>query len=223
MNEYDHALNLFTDYTMYENYTDRPFRQGIYTYATDKISMIQVRSDLTKEDYEELDKPNAEAIMDKKPNRNKVYTLGGLKAVLNRIPKVNYEECSACEGNGKVEFEFEYDGETYYHSADCPVCHGTGEKELDFGRRDFRYGVKFEPDAWPVKRKHLTKLIQTMDLLGISSARLVYADLCTFKFELDKDIAIIVVGYHPKQEFEDFYICYGEEGCLLKRDKEEKK
>ena len=218
MNKYDTALDLFTDISLHELYAQRPFRQERHTYATDKASIIQIVSTLPEEEYEVLAKPNAWYVMNKPKNRDKVFTLDGLVTLLNLIPKVDFEACHACGGDGEVDFEFEYDGETYYKSADCPVCHGTREKELDVAVRDFRYGVKFESDTWPLKQKYLIKLIKTMELLEVNSARLVYADTQTYKFELSDDVEVEFLCYHPKPEYEDFFICYkGEDSCKAKK------
>ena len=214
MNKYDTALELFTDISLHELYAQRPFRQERHTYATDKVSIIQIVSTLPEEEYEVLAKPNAWHVMNKPKNRAKVFTLDGLVTLLNLIPKVDFEECQACYGDGKVDFEFEYDGETYYKSAECPVCHGTGEKELDVEVRDFRYGVKFESDTWPLKQKYLIKLIKTMELLEVNSARLVYADTQTYKFELSEDVEVVFLCYYPNPKYEDFFICYKGEDNL---------
>lgn len=214
MNKYDTALELFTDISLHELYAQRPFRQERHTYATDKVSIIQIVSTLPEEEYEVLAKPNAWYVMNKPKNRDKVFTLDGLITLLNLIPKVDFEACQACDGNGRVDFEFEYDGETYYKSADCPVCHGTGEKELDVAVRDFRYGIKFESDTWPLKQKYLIKLIKTMELLEVNSAHLVYADTQTYKFELSEDVEVMFCGYFPGQKLEDYFICCKEEEQL---------
>lgn len=208
MNNYDHVLNLFTDISLSVTYAQQPFRQGRHTYATNKIALIQIVSTLHEEEYDTLESPRADLVMGKPNNRNKVFTLDGLTTLLNLVPKVLFEECDACDGTGKVNFEFEYNGDTYYHSDDCPVCHGTGEQDLPVAKRDFRYGVKFESDTWPLKQKYLVKLIQTMQLLGIDNVRLVYADTQTYKFELSEDVEVMFLCYHPKQEYEDFFICY---------------
>ena len=146
--------------------------------------------------------------MNKPHNRNKVLTLEGLTNLRNSIPKVQFEECDACEGLGKVRFEFEYGNETYYHSADCPICNGTGKMELLLAKPDYRYGVKFESDTWPIKQKYLSKLIQTMELLDTDTATLVYIDTQIHKFQLVDGIEIMFCAYHPKQEFEDLFVCY---------------
>ena len=38
-------------------------------------------------------------------------------------------KCEACDGDGAVEWEFEYDGRTYDMEAACPVCEGEGTEE----------------------------------------------------------------------------------------------
>lgn len=213
MNNYDHALNLFSDISLSVTYAQQPFRQRQNTYATDKIALIQVASTLPEEEYDALENPRADLVMSKPNNRNKVFTLDGLATLLNLIPKVLFEECDACDGTGKVEFEFEYNRDTYYHSADCPLCGGTGQQDLPVAKRDFRYGVKFESDTWPLKQKYLVKLIQTMQLLGIDTARLIYTDTQTYKFELGENVKVMFLCYHPKPEYEDFFICYKGEDC----------
>lgn len=213
MNNYDHALNLFADISLHEVYAQRPFRQGRYTYATNKAALIQIVSTLPEEEYETLEKPDTWRIMNKPQNRNKIFTLDGLTTLLDLIPKVSFEECDACDGTGQVKYEFEYGCDTYYHTDDCPVCGGTGTKDLSVEKRDFRYGVKFEPDTWPLKQKYLVKLIQTMQLLEIDTARLVYADTQIYKFKLGENVEVMFCCYHPKQEYEDFFICYKGKDC----------
>lgn len=213
MNNYDHALNLFADISLNVTYAQQPFRQRRNIYATDKIALIQVSSTLPEEEYDALENPRADLVMSKPNNRNKVFTFDGLATLLNLIPKVFFEECDACDGTGKVEFEFEYNGDTYYHSADCPLCGGTGEQNLPVAKCNYRYGVKLESDTWPLKQKYLVKLIQTMQLLGVDTARLVYTDTQTYKFELDENVKVMFLCYHPKPEYEDFFICYTGEDC----------
>ena len=208
MNVYDTVLSLFADISQREPYTWSPFRQGCRIYATDKVSIISVGSGLIEDEYDYLEKPNSEYVMNKPHNRNKILTLEKLANLHNSIPKVNFEECDACDGFGKVKFEFEYDNETYYHSADCPICNGTGKMELLLAKPDYRYGVKFESDTWPIKQKYLSKLIHTMELLDTDTATLVYVDTQIHKFQLVDGIEIMFCAYHPKQEFEDLFVCY---------------
>lgn len=210
MNKYDTVLRLFVDSSQYGDFTNVPFRQDCRIYATDKLSIISVGSDLTEEQYDFLEKPDFYRVLNKPQNRNKVFTLGGLSNLLSRIPKVKFKKCDACDGLGEVNFEFEYDAGTYYHRGDCPICDGTGKVELLFEEFDFRYGVKFESDTWPLKHNQLIKLIKTMDLLHTDAAELVFADTQTCKFKLVNDIEVMFCAYHPKQEFEDFVVCYEE-------------
>lgn len=211
MNNYDTALILFTNSFLDKDYAKHPFRQGMNNYATDGKSIIRVATHLCKEEYEESDKPNAEYVMNKQNNRDKLFSYEGLCQALDMVPKVNFERCDACGGDGKVEFEFEYDGHTYYHYHDCPICHGTGKAELSTEERDFRYGIKFEKDAWPIKQDQLVLLMRIMKLVDVSTARLVYADPSIYKFELNKDVEVMFCGYHPGSEFEDYFVCCKEE------------
>lgn len=211
MNKYDAALILFTNSFLDKDYAKHPFRQGMNNYATDGMSIIRVATHLCKEEYEELDKPNAEYVMNKQKNRDKLFSYEGLCQTLDMVPKVNFTCCDACGGEGQVEFEFEYDGHTYYHSNTCPICNGTGKMELSMGERDYRYGIKFEKDAWPIKQDQLVLLMKIMKQVDVSTARLVYADPSIYKFELNKDVEVMFCGYHPGRKFKDLFVCCKEE------------
>lgn len=214
MNKYDTALILFTNSFLYKDYAKHPFRQGMNNYETDGMSIIRVATHLCKEEYEESDKPNAEYVMNKQKNRDKLFSYEGLRQTLDLVPKVNFESCDACGGDGKVEFEFEYDGHTYYHRHYCPICHGTGKVELSTEKRDFRYGIKFEKDAYPISQDQLILLMKIMKEVDVSTARLVYAEPSICKFELNKDVEVMFCGYFPGQKLEDYFICCKEEDQL---------
>ena len=214
MNNYDLALIQFTNSFLDKDYAKHPFRQGMNNYATDGKSIIRVATHLCKEEYEELDKPNAEYVMNKQKNRDKLFSYEGLCQTLDLVPKVNFESCDACGGEGQVEFEFEYDGHTYYHSNTCPICNGTGKVELSTEKRDFRYGIKFEKYAYPIAQDQLVLLMKIMKEVDVSTARLVYAEPSIYKFELNKDVEVMFCGYFPGQKLEDYFICCKEEEQL---------
>lgn len=210
MSKYDKALNLFTGYDSFRDFVNAPFRQGRYVYATDSICMIRIDAEYLEMEYNSIDKPNCGYSFNKKPNQPSThsFSLEGLKSMYDRIPDVEFEECEACDGTGKVDFEFEYDCEFYYKRADCPICYGEGYVQVSEPEKDFRYGIKFADGSSPVRQKYLLRLIEALRTLDLDRAFLVYADDTTFMFELEQGIDVMMMGYLPYIKNEEFFISY---------------
>lgn len=211
MNKYDKILDLFTGNDPYRDFVNAPFRQGGYVYATDSRCMVRIDAGYVEGNYEHREKPDAGAVMNRTPNRlETLVTMGGLKETYGRIPDVMFKECDACEGIGKVDFEFEYDGGLYCHRDDCPVCDGAGYVQTSEKEKDFRYGVRFLQETHPVKQEYLLLFMQTLSILGAKSARLVYASPSMLLFDVDSGVQIVMAGYFPNEGTEEMVVCYKE-------------
>lgn len=49
-----------------------------------------------------------------------------------------YEECSRCDGAGRVNVEYDDDGEEAFEGDECPRCHGSGQESNSAGEDGYR-------------------------------------------------------------------------------------
>lgn len=73
------------------------------------------------------------------PNMDVAIPLSVLKEAFDMIPKKDIPEmiivkCDACDGEGEVEYEFEYKMRTYQTEATCPLCDGEGGTQTPTGK-----------------------------------------------------------------------------------------
>ena len=176
MNVYDMALRHFTDINSMRDFAHEPFCQGGHVYATDSYIAIQIRKELVGDEYKALEFPNISRLFRYEKNRDVVIALEDLNGLYESIPDVSFEECDACGGTGKVDYEFEHYGEKFYRRWDCPVCNGKGSVDSSITKKDYRYGIKFEENNLVVRQTHLVILIKTMRRLGIESAVMEFTD-----------------------------------------------
>lgn len=111
-----------------------PWSSGQYSYATD--NKMAIRADGRDEFHQrpENDKSAAtlDAIVSSATGQTWYAVPANLPAAPGPCPKchgVPAVKCEACDGEGEVEWEFEYNGRTYDMDADCPVCGGEGAEE----------------------------------------------------------------------------------------------
>lgn len=209
MNKYDKALSLFTERNLSpKEYTYSPFSQGEYIYATDRMVAIRIPSGKTEEAYENRERPVAGIPFNKERNADELFTFKELKELYDSVPEVYFKRCEACWGDGRVDFEFEFDGSIYTSRGDCPVCFGTGSIRTEDERKDFRCGVKFMEDSFPINNRYLGILLSAMSVLGIDSVRLVRQDFYTCAFLLGEGVEVTIMGYHPAAGNEDNCVCY---------------
>lgn len=107
-----------------------PWSAGVWSYATDNRAAIRA------ERLEEFgERPSnvetaasLDAILDGAAGPT-WYDIPAMPPAPGTCPKCHGAtrvKCEACEGDGRVEWEFEYGGRTYDMDADCPVCDGDG-------------------------------------------------------------------------------------------------
>ena len=197
MNNYDKLLISYTDVHSYKEYAHEPFLQGEFAYATNGQSCIQVRKDLPKKPLEERDNPNTLRIFTKERNKDRIISYDMLKRAMQSIPKVNFERCPACDGEGKVEFEFEFSCKTYTTKDECPVCGGSGERYVHTPIPDYRYGVCLLSGGMPVKQTYIEQLGWCIKLLEVESVRLVSYDGFIYRFDVADGVQVAICAYQP--------------------------
>ena len=197
MNNYDKLLRYFADPSSFHDYAQEPFTQGEHVYATDGKSCIQIRKDLPSDEFEIRDKPNTIDLFTKEKNQDRIITLEMLKRAMNSIPKVNFEKCPACDGTGKVDFEFEFSCKTYTTREECPVCGGSKQRQTYTPIPDYRYSVCLIPEQGPVFQMHIHQLMWCMTLLEVKSIRMVYFDRFVYLFEVADGVQVVVGTFFP--------------------------
>jgi hypothetical protein len=116
---------------------DRWWYQNIFTikdkcYATNGNCIISINKNFAPE-YPELIEYSQNdflKVFEKEDNFNYFIDISDLENLIINFPKVDKStnnNCSACDGNGLVEWEFYYNNQTYNKEYDCPVCDGVGE------------------------------------------------------------------------------------------------
>lgn len=141
-NNYDKVLQLCVAQEDYRGWMTKPFVIGDKVYSTEAHIMCICPKDKLGGEYESLesyDPNNVLKFVDSQKIADKpvlTITRETLKEIESKIPKVEgYKEvgkdvqCDSCEGDGVVEFEYDYEGRTYYTEADCPICDGDGLRE----------------------------------------------------------------------------------------------
>ena len=111
-----------------------PWSRGEWSYATD--GKMAIRGPRLDEFGERPENDETAATLDdlvSRPAGPTWYDVpANLPAAPGPCPKchgVPSVKCEACDGDGAVEWEFEYDGRTYDMDGDCPVCDGEGAEE----------------------------------------------------------------------------------------------
>lgn len=145
----------------------RPFEINDFVYATDSYALIRTLKKNYKEEIVNHTQP---------PSADKVIPEGNMYIPLN-IKKQEFEKykdtdeyepdvgCSACDGEGEVEWEFEH----HSMSADCPECNGSGlmrpKVSRKTGNKVFgQYLVKIKESYFRIDLFH--KLLEVQELIG---------------------------------------------------------
>ena len=197
MNKYQMALGLFIDFYDPREWASSPHEQGDYVYASEGHIAIQIKKELVGAEYMPVEKPNFLNVFNKDRNRDETLTLAAMEKTYESIPMVDEERCRACDGCGKVEFEFEWEEETYTETRTCPVCGGTGYVESSEFRKDDRYMVKISKDCTHVKQEYFGIIVGAMRTLGLDSIRLVTFDSYAYIFETGEGVKFAVGSYVP--------------------------
>ena len=107
---------------------------------------------------------------------NMTVTLNAIKDALTKLPmieeeEIEEEECTECDGWGKVECEY-YDSHGSFHEvkADCPICDGTGYVDgtpKKTGEKVVDFCTPIKLDGAYFKGRLFDILAQAMELIGL--------------------------------------------------------
>ena len=197
MNNYDKLLRYFADQSSFHDYAQEPFIQGEYVYATDGKICIQIRKDLPSDEFEIRDKPNTLNLFTKEKNQDRIITLEMLKRAMDSIPKANFEKCPACDGTGKVDFEFEFSCKTYTTREECPACGGSGDQHSFSPIPNYKYCVCLIPGENSVKQTYVHQLMWCMFSLEVKSIRVVYYDGYMYTLEISDGVQVAIGASFP--------------------------
>ena len=156
----------------------KPFFINDLAIATNAHALIFFDKTLCEEKLTPyIDKP--ESILSVIPNeRNENFSIPieTIKAAIAKCPLIDEikEEkitCDACDGEGTVEYEFDYGYKSYELEGDCPVCNGEGStgKDIPTGNRvvDMFTPIKIKNSCFSAF--YLNKLVQVAKILNKDS------------------------------------------------------
>jgi len=142
---YTALLKEFTGDDEMREFTNTPFAVGDRAMATDAHAMVIIDAALAPDvlPIANYDPNNILAIIPTYRESIGFITLEQIREILKKCPKVEKTEyCPCCQGEGEVEYSFEYDGTEYLEDYDCPICDGIGgvpmdppQKEVDSNKR----------------------------------------------------------------------------------------
>ena len=110
-----------------------PWSAGVWSYATD--CRMALRAFRMTEFGERAENDGTAAALDAiidGPTGPTWHDIPAPPPAPGTCPKchgVSRVKCEACDGCGRVEWEFSYGGRAYDMDADCPVCEGEGSEE----------------------------------------------------------------------------------------------
>ena len=207
MNKYQKALNLFTGYDQYREWAQEPHTQGEYVYASEGHVAIQIEKRLLEYDYSEIERPNFSSVFQVRQKIDEVMTFKDLLRAYNSIPCTTLEKCDACDGKGKVDYEFEYDCTTYTQSGECPICGGQGTVESRIPKKDFRYSVLLVDSYSAIKQCYFEVLVSAMQTLEVDSVRLAGWNDSAILFEVCEGVNILIASYLG-DDYKEFVVKY---------------
>lgn len=168
-------FDLFCDKRANNKYYPEPFLNAVYNevWATDGHIVAAVKPELVSGCYPEktlpLDIPSEKTC-------DRIITLNAIKDALTKLPmieeeEIEEEECTECDGWGKVECEY-YDSHGSFHEvkADCPLCDGTGYVDgtpKKTGEKVVDYDTPIKLDGAYFKGRLFDILAQAMELIGL--------------------------------------------------------
>lgn len=172
---YDRILSCI-DFDGHSKDTQAPMKENGYVTATDKYSLIVVREDLCTHSYQPRSRaliPIAEEKMRDLPEEKQpIYTQKALEKALDEIPETTEDTCPACEGEKYVDFEFEYEGETYYTNEECPVCNGKGLTNTGVPKKHPRYAINLGGTYFFLSQSRVDTLLKVMKAMGAKSVKM---------------------------------------------------
>jgi hypothetical protein len=131
LEKYEAIMNIFklgVDESFGREILQKPYNSKGKTMATNAQSMVILPQ---IEGYENSDRVGRVYHDDR--NLRIEIPLADLKEAYSKCPVENVygeiqSKCNACEGNGMVQFVFDFDHGKYYEDCGCPVCEGSGTK-----------------------------------------------------------------------------------------------
>lgn len=128
---YQSILNRIVSTDTSREWITKPFNALGKTMATNSYTIVVVPLCGDYVNYEERIKN----IYPLPKNMDSVILLQDLKDKLALLPLVDcYDEvegkCSACKGEGEVEYTFKHNCQTYDLDYECPVCEGEGTEMI---------------------------------------------------------------------------------------------
>lgn len=130
---YTELLALFVNDDEMREWQNVPFKIGDKVISTDSFAMAIIDSKLA---------PGVKDLIDYEPdNVLKVIPASGpsigkikiedIRSLIKKCPKVPVTNtCEACEGEGEVEYSFEWEDKYFEKYCDCPICEGEGDIEV---------------------------------------------------------------------------------------------
>ena len=175
-NKYHELLKIFTGGNDIREWMRTPFLVGDKVCATDGKCIIAVPK-FTDEFKDRTEK--TKGVYPLWSNCNTRIELSKLRDAIANVPLLDcYDEnettCGACSGEGEVEFEFDYNCQSYYRDIECPVCEGQGigyeKSKMPNGKKEMDLSgiIVIGKCSFLVSRiLELIKVIETLELTDV--------------------------------------------------------
>jgi len=177
MKNYTKILKMFVSTEQWRGWMRKPFVIGDIACATDSYIMA-ITPKINTEVFDSLEEKhelNVLNIMPEGRNKNDVFSIKDIKALIEKAPKEkDYDEkeneCSECNGSGDVYWE--YNG--YDKEGDCPECDGTGTttRRIYNGKRVVSYHAMIKIGNSYFKVSILQRIVEAADAINESTLTL---------------------------------------------------
>jgi hypothetical protein len=170
-------------YHLHQDWLKEPFNTSENTAASDTHNLILVPKILDLPDLSE----KVSLALRFECAETFLIQIANLKKAIESIPK-DAEKCSACGGDGDVEFTFYHKGKSYEKYETCPICDGEGvAKGKD--RRTIQVG---EDRAFPIL--NLQNVVLVADKLGVETVKYLVQSPSNWNVKFDfGDVVIITM------------------------------
>jgi len=169
----------------YQNWMNYPFSANGKTLSTDGNMMIAFPEFI---DGAPVMNEKIRPIFPKEANIDIQITVSDMKSIVESAPLIDCydeveKECSACCGEGEVEYEFSHDLRDYMLDHECPVCEGEGtigtRSSKPNGKKEIDPICAFKIDKSFFSAKYTSVLIDIADKLAVTSITLYRQDTMT--------------------------------------------
>jgi len=159
--KYLSILNHFTDPE--RNWMSALFTAGKWLGATDAHTCALVENwGLEAPDQME----NLKVLLPFEYEMKKKFSVADLAKRTDSIPfkiaEIEDFKCGACDGDGEVEFEFNFGSKNYTTKDTCPICNGTGEDKTN---RKLKRGDRIYPSSHAIQIEKSILKARDVDLL----------------------------------------------------------